>query len=359
MNAAIIALTLLAPAQPGQQPPPDVKEPVRTGLKWLAEQQKEDGSWVGINNASPTTFTAFAGLAFLMEGSTPKVGKYSPQLRKAIAWMEKNTQKSGCIGGRHPADVSQYIPGHANALFFLVCVADVDDDAERVKRVRVIVENGITFVAEGQTSRGGWGLVRVQDSENDDGIQTTAVLQALFAARKAGFAVPKTVTDKAVQYLTKATNREGGIIYSIYGGVTPQGNDGQPQITAAAAAGLLMFDGMRPEVLPRWIGNANTASLRLMAGVRNTGSYGLFQQYQMARACFALGERGHSKMDPELLEKDLVKWSVYRAKLFKEIKNAQSKDGSWPDIYFGPVYSTAMALVILQLDNDYLPAFSR
>jgi prenyltransferase beta subunit len=359
MNSAILTLALLAPTQPADQFPPDVRDTVHSGLKWLAEQQKDDGSWTGVNNASPTTFTATAGLAFLMEGSTPKAGKYAPQLRRAITWMEKNAQKSGCIGGRHPAEVGQYLPSHANALLFLVCVADVDDDTDRVKRVRAIVENAIAFVAEGQTSRGGWGLVRVQDSENDNGIQTTAVLQALFAARKAGFDVPKAVTEKAVQYLTKATNREGGIIYSIYGGVMPQGRDGQPQITAAAAAGLLMFDGVRPDVLPRWIRNANTESLRLMVGVRNTGSFGLFQQYQMARACFALGESGHAKMEPDLREKDLVKWSAYRARLFKEIKTAQRKDGSWADIYVGPVYSTSLALIILQLDNDYLPAFSR
>jgi len=162
-----------------------------------------------------------------------------------------------------------------------------------------------------------------------------------------------------VHYLVKATNRDGGVIYSLYGGNVPQGNDGQPLITAAAAAGLLMSDGVRPETLPRWVRSANTASLQQMRAIRNNGSFAMVQQYQMARACFALGESGHAKMEPGIRDSDLVKWSAYRANLFKAVKDAQGKDGNWPDIYLGPAYSTALALVILQLDNDYLPAFSR
>jgi hypothetical protein len=54
-----------------------------------------------------------------------------------------------------------------------------------------------------------------------------------------------------------------------------------------------------------------------------------------------------------------VKWSAYRAALFKELKDAQGKDGAWVDKTSGPTYPTALALVILQFDNEYLPAFSR
>jgi len=361
MTAVVLAFALLTPAQPGQQPPvPDVKEAVRTGLKWLADQQKDDGSWDGMNGASPTTLTAFAGLAFLMEGSTPKAGPYAPQLRKAVAWMEKNTQESVRIGGPIQFEANQYVPRHANALLFLACVSDVDDNTDRAKRLTKLIDKGIAFAVECQTSRGGWGLVSAKDgSDYDDGTTTVTVLQALFAARKAGFAVPKDATDKAVQYLIKSTNRDGGIIYSIFGDAVPQGNDGYPLNTAGAAAGLLMSDGVRPPTLPMWIKSAHTPSLQQIGGVRTNGSSALFQQFQMGRAAFALGETGHAKLDPEVREADRVKWSAYRAKLFKAMKATQSKNGSWPDPYFGPVYSTAMALVILQLDNDYLPAFSR
>ncbi|MBM3981276.1 MAG: hypothetical protein FJ304_13500 [Planctomycetes bacterium] len=67
MHTAVLALALAAP-------PPDATASVRAGLTWLAGQQKADGSWAGAGGVEPTTITAYAGLALLMEGSTPARG---------------------------------------------------------------------------------------------------------------------------------------------------------------------------------------------------------------------------------------------------------------------------------------------
>ena len=48
-----------------------------------------------------------------------------------------------------------------------------------------------------------------------------------------------------------------------------------------------------------------------------------------------------------------------RAKLYKAVVATQKPDGSWADVSFGPEYATPVALVLLQLDNDFLTAFSR
>src|SRR5262245_29553437 len=131
MNSAVLSLALLAPAAPpSPEPAPDVTDNVRAGLKWLAAQQKEDGTWSGPNNISRTTVTATAGLALLMEGSTPKSGTYAPHLRKTITWFEKVIQEDGRIGGPDLAEADRYVPAHAQALLFLTCVYDIDDDVE-------------------------------------------------------------------------------------------------------------------------------------------------------------------------------------------------------------------------------------
>jgi hypothetical protein len=360
MNTALVALALLAPTAPPNPAAPDVKETVRTGLKWLAEKQNADGSWVDANPLFPTSDTASAGLALLMEGSTPQTGTYAPQIRKALAWMEKNAQASGRLGGTGQFEVNQYLMGHAQALVFLVCAHDTDEDPERARRVARLIEKGLTFTVECQSSRGGWGYVRARDSSDYDASQSTAeVLQALFAAHKAGFSVPKPALGKAVAYLTRATNRDGGVVSSLYGGYVPRDFDGLPTATTAASASLLMSDGSRPEQLARWVRNANRTVFPQMLNVRAPNSIALFQQCQLARTGFALGESGHHRLDPDAPATDLVKWSAYRPALFKALKDTQNKDGSWPDSFARPIYSTALALIVLQLDNDYLPALSR
>ncbi len=355
--AAAIALAVLATPAPNK----GASETVRTGLKWLAAQQKADGTWEGMNGISPTTITATAGLALLMEGSTPKTGTYAPHIRKTIAWFEANTNDKGLLASNSMNETYQYIQSHAHALLFLACAYDSDDDDDRRKRILKVLEKATTFLLERQHTSGGWGIVAATENGNyDDSQSTGVVLQALIAARKVGIRVPKTATDKAVRYLTRATNKEGGVVYSIANGMVPMGNDGQPMFSAMAAADVLMQDGGRPEQLAKWVNNANSTNTpQQLRFLRDGGVYAMLQQYQFARVAFALGENGHRKIDTETADQNLLRWSETRTKLFKALKDMQSKDGSWADANFGPSYSTAVALVILQLDNDYLPALSR
>jgi hypothetical protein len=85
----------------------------------------------------------------------------------------------------------------------------------------------------------------------------------------------------------------------------------------------------------------------------------MFTTYQTARVAFALGENGYKRLDPLARDSDLVRWSSYRPVAHDALKDQQLADGSWADTVNGPVYSASLALVILQLDNGYLPAFSR
>lgn len=362
MNAAVLTLALLTPAAPPAKPAPapDVSGNVGKGLKWLAGQQKKDGSWEGTNGAAPTSVTAMAGLAFLMEGSTPKGGAYAPNIRKAVEWFEAHAAESGKIGGKDPNEAYQYLQVHANAVLFLACVYDVDDDAVRSKRLRRVLEKGVDFLATCQTAGGGWGYISAKENNGyDDSLSTVLALQALFAARRAGIDVPRKLTDRGTDYLVKATNKDGGVIFTVFGGAVPMGNDGQPYNTAGAAAALFMSDGPRPGTLPLWVRSAHNGNPQLLSYVAGGGTYALLQQLQVARVYFALGEHGHRDLDSKAAKGDFARWSDYRAGFFKTLAGMQGKDGAWPDQTFGPTYATATSLVILQLDNEYLAAFSR
>ena len=55
----------------------------------------------------------------------------------------------------------------------------------------------------------------------------------------------------------------------------------------------------------------------------------------------------------------MIRWSAFRARVFAELKKIQVEDGSWKDAFIGPAQATGVALILLQLDNNYLPAFSK
>jgi hypothetical protein len=71
-------------------------------------------------------------------------------------------------------------------------------------------------------------------------------------------------------------------------------------------------------------------------------------------------------MRPDLVKREidgekklLLKWSRYREVVFDYLATKQSTDGSWNSGAVGPVYSTALHLIIMQLDKGHLPIYQR
>src|SRR5262249_35923056 len=85
------ALVLAAPASParGDALPAKYQEAISKGLDWLARQQFPDGHWEAQGGQYPVAMTGLGGMAFLMEGSTIREGKYQQQIRKAVDWFTR------------------------------------------------------------------------------------------------------------------------------------------------------------------------------------------------------------------------------------------------------------------------------
>ena len=77
----------------------------------------------------------------------------------------------------------------------------------------------------------------------------------------------------------------------------------------------------------------------------------------------ALGDTGYAKLFPDARPEDRLTWSKYRKATFDHLMRHQNADGSWSSSgqwgSVGPIYSTAIALTILQLDNAMLPIYQR
>src|SRR5919108_4822917 len=155
--------------------------------------------------------TRLGGMVLLMEGSTLKDGKYHENIRKAVDWFLEpgRCQRNGLIGNpNNPTEAGRYMYGHGFGLLFLSQIYGEEEDAPTRKKLEGILARAVDFTGKAQTNRGGWGYISAADSGSggfDEGSVTVTQVQALRAARDAGIPVPKSIIDKAHEYLKKST----------------------------------------------------------------------------------------------------------------------------------------------------------
>ena len=88
----VLALPLVAfaPAR-AEEIPESVQKAIDRGLEWLDRTQHRDGHW-DANGQYPSTMTAMGGMAFLMEGSNLREGKYSANVRRPVERSDRQHQ---------------------------------------------------------------------------------------------------------------------------------------------------------------------------------------------------------------------------------------------------------------------------
>lgn len=345
----------------------DVRDTIDRGLRWLAKEQAGDGHWAANGGQYPTSMTALAGMAMLMEGSTLREGKYRDNLIKAVEWFMRRAQPSGLLGDtRNPTEASRYMYGHGFGLLFLASCYGEEDDKQRRKELERILTKAVEFCGKAQTTRkvthegksitvGGWGYLSASEGNNfDEGSVTITQLQAVRAAKNAGIVVPKEIIDKAVGYLHVCTTPRGGIIYSLTHGMARAGAERAPLTAAAIACGFSAGE-YDSEYVKKWLKFCQT-SIPIGKGRLAHDEY---QSYYYAQVLWSLGEDRFAKLFPDVKEDQLLTWSGYREVMFDKLASSQNKDGSWRSGYIGEVFSTSVNLTILQLEKGMLPIYDR
>jgi hypothetical protein len=354
--ATAILLTLPFSFARADEPKVDVQESIRKGLEWLAKNQTREGNWEANGGQYPTSMTAFAGMCFLMEGSTIREGKYSQNIKKAVDWFMKRSQPNGLLGNpNNPTEASRYLFGHGFGMMFLACVYGEEEDEKRRKDLEKLLTKAVEFCGKAQTDMGGWGYVSAAEGNNfDEGSVTITQLQGLRACRNAGIAVPKSIIDKSVEYLKKSTTTNGGIIYSLHnaGGVAPAGTE-RPPLTAAAVACAFSQGEYKSEYAIKWL---KYCQKNIPFG-KGRLAHDEYQNYYFSQVMYVLGDDGWEKLVGE--KAGGMKWSEFRKTMFEYIKSTQAADGSWNGGYIGQVMATSVNLTILQLENGTLPIYQR
>ena len=311
-----------------------VKASVKKGLQWLSRSQKRLGNWA--EPTYPTAISALAGTALICSGSTTMQGPHAKKIRNTVDYLLSKCCENGHIGD--PLRDNRYTYGHGFSMLFLSQVLGEEEDVDRRDELVRVLTKAVQFTKDAQTKAGGWGYVSAKEGNNfDEGSTTITQVQGLRACRNAGIPVSDEVIDKAKEYIYFCKNPDGGIAYSS----TSRGSGSRLPITAAALAALYNAGAYDSEHVPDMLKICREKLYDL------TGeSYGHWHYCYLYYAQVVYRQGGEE-------------WSDFRDRICKKILDEQAADGSWPQGNVGAVYVTSCNLIILQLDNGFLPIYQR
>lgn len=313
---------------------------VEQGLAWLASKQNKDGSWsckigyklnddyMGKDEHHHVGVTALAGMAFVAHGNTPGRGKYGAQVAGALDFILEVARQG--MNGYITANGTRMYE-HAFCTMFLAEIFGMSPRPDLADALR----RSVGVIVRSQNDEGGW---RYQPFPRDADLSlTVSTLQGLRAARNVGILVPDSVIRKAMAYVKRcAKNRDGSFAYQDL-----PAHQTRFTVPLTAAGVTSLYSGGEYDALEAKRG---LEYLRVHFRELHFGEYHYFYgHYYAAQAMYQGGGRY---------------WNDYFPKLREEILRHQKADGSWDDDV-GPTYATAMAALILQLPNEYLPIFQR
>ncbi|MCL2641010.1 MAG: terpene cyclase/mutase family protein [Phycisphaerales bacterium] len=303
----------------------EIRDQVGLGLKWLSKNIDASSSMGGYGNE--VGIVALAGLAFMADGSMPGEGPYGKEVEKVLSHVMKHSQASGLIAS--PQGGSPMY-GHGFATLFLAEVYGMGGGGAQREDVKESLRRAIALICRTQNHEGGW---RYQPVKNDADLSVTICqVMALRAAKNAGIQVPKAVIDKAIDYVKKSQEPDGGFSYMLQG-------RGSGYARSAAGLACLFYAGI-------YEGKEIESAVKYLTkgggGGRNEGHY-YYGVYYAVQAMFMAGGKT---------------WEEAWPKMSQDLIRRQQSDGRWTGDA-SDLYATSMALIALQVPNRLLPILQK
>ena len=328
---------------------------VEAGLKYLEKTQAADGSWrsdVGFklmetyqvtNRVSEQELrggghpgvTALACMAFMAGGNLPGRGKYGKSIERGLEYILRCVRDDGYITDN---DTRMY--SHAFATLFL---AEIYGMTHR-EDVKEKLQRAVTLIVKTQNSFGSWRYLPF--APDSDMSITVCQIMALRAARNIGMKVPRSTIDNAVAYVKDSALTRG----PYRGGFKYQMRDDQPSRTSFAltAAGIttLHSAGVYADELIE----AGLEYLRHefddITDMSNHYFY-FYGNYYAVQAMYIAGGQ-HWEWYWPAIQEDLIRNQTL----------SENGTGYWGN-NVSRAFGTAVATLILQIPNQYLPIFQR
>ncbi|MFN0054164.1 MAG: prenyltransferase/squalene oxidase repeat-containing protein [Planctomycetales bacterium] len=310
---------------------PATQQAINRGLESLAASQQEDGSFgSGSTHRRHVAVTALAGMAFLSAGNVPERGKYGRTVQRAVDYILANTDPTGLISApEHRQQNPMY--GHGFATLFLAEVYGMTRQSE----VRDKLKLAINLIVSSQNREGGWRYFPVR--READVSATVCQIMALRAARNAGMYVPKSTVDACTRYVKQCQNPDGGFSYQLLAGTQSIWPRSAAGLVALYSAGI--YEGREIE-----------KGLRYLMGHIPRGEVFRHEAFYYYGHYYAVQAMWHAGGNY---------WRQWYPAIRDELLNRQTQNGSWSDMTVNSEYATAMACIVLQMPNNYLPIFQR
>jgi hypothetical protein len=308
---------------------PQTHSAVENGLAYLKSQQNPDGSFGRGAYSRNVAVCSLAGLAFMARGSTPGRGPHGEEVDRCLAFILDHVRDSGYIIAPEAASHGPMY-GHGFATLFLAEVYGMASEPT----LRDKLARAVDLIVRTQNDEGGW---RYEPKPQDADISVTICqIMALRAARNAGIFVPNETVDRCIEYVKRSQNADGGFMYQL----TAPGDSRFPRsaagVVALYSAGIYEGEELEKglDYLMQQLPQSKTLPME---------AHYFYGHYYAVQAMWqAGGER----------------WQRYYPAIHDALLARQRPDGAWFD-QISPEYGTAMACIVLQMPNNYVPIFHR
>jgi hypothetical protein len=321
---------------------------IQRGLAYLNARRDRDGSFGTGNYRGNVAVTSLAAMAYMCAGHQPNRGTYGrivlDALRNVLRYENVPSIRDN-PGGKFPGFLHNPrslshgpMYGHGFATLFLGEVYGMVHDRVLRDEVREKLHRAVQLIVKSQNPEGGWRYK--PDSIEADISVTICQIMALRSARNAGVFVPKDTVDRCTAYVKGCQElREGWFRYMKKGG-GGAGHQGFARTAAGVcalnAAGI--YDGEEVKLGLDFLHRNKPAGL-----FGRPDMHYFYGHYYAVQAMWTAG--GHY-------------WQDWYPAIRDELLSRQNFDGSWVDQICSH-YSTAMACIILQVPNNYLPILQK
>ncbi|MFN0016778.1 MAG: prenyltransferase/squalene oxidase repeat-containing protein [Pirellulaceae bacterium] len=166
--------------------------------------------------AGKSAGTALAMLPFLGAGQTHLVGKYKHTVSRGLRWMLENQGEDGDLRAGSNDNSGMYTHGQAT---IVLCEAFAMTGDEQL---RIPAQKAVDFIVKAQYRDGGWRYQPGPPTQPGDTSVVGWQLMALQSARAANLTVPADTLGMAEVYLEGVSQKDGALYgYQRGHGVTP------------------------------------------------------------------------------------------------------------------------------------------